>query len=155
MINTHEISNETRQSIPYQGGEQINFTHSNGYAFITETSTEQYFNSSQEHCEDYYLYESIIVKLTSNLPSINIAIEIYAHDTEEYYNDLPSIRVNNYYFTKDSETTDLTINGITYTNVFQYTPKNDASNITTLFYNFENGVLKINYNDGSYVQINA
>jgi hypothetical protein len=59
-------------------------------------------------------------------------------------------------FVKDTsiEIQSITINDITFNNVETYISLNSGYPIAEMLYSSTNGILKINYTDSSYVQIN-
>lgn len=156
LIGTHLITEEMKAKIPYQGEGEVNMIHSQGYEFVANTSFRSKFYSDQEHCEDYHEIEEIDVNFHSELPNITINIRINAYDSEEYFiNQIPHITVNNYPFQKELEPiNNFAINNINYNNVYRYFTEREGSNVTELFYNYDTGILKLNYKDDSYVQIN-
>jgi hypothetical protein len=156
--NRISYSVEDKAKIPYADNQTIDMITDEGFQFQLNTAIDRGFNSDQEHCEDYTSYEYYRVYLTSNLPALNIGLSLTS-----FYNAVDdteftgvTIDVNRLLFNYDSELPleILEVNGTTYTDVYKYTSNIADEPISEVWFNESNGVLRINYLNGDYAQIN-
>jgi hypothetical protein len=149
---------EDKMIIPYANDQTVDMITDEDFQFQFNVSTKSSFYSDQEHCEDYTSYEDYKANLVSELPSLDVNLRL-----NRAYNDIDDnefidlrIEINRFYFFYNQEQPleTLEINGATYTDVFHYYPNSDDNPISDVFFNTTNGLLKIDYTNGDYVQIN-
>ena len=157
-INRVFYSVEDKAKIPYADDQNVDISTNEGFEFQLNTNVRNGFNSSQDHCEDYTSYEFYSVNLVSNLPTLDIALRLQGRfneidDTE--FIDI-SIEINRliFYYETDQPLESIDISGATYTDVYRYFTDYEDSPISEVLFNQAYGILKINYTNGDYVQIN-
>ena len=106
------------------------------------------------------MYETYVVNLVSDLPTLDIQLWLqhnYSEPEADDFNNYISIEINGqwFYYDINQPLESLEINGITYTDVYRYTAGNEESPITEVFFKEAVGILKLNYTNGDYVQINS
>lgn len=153
-ISRNNIPVTQKNRIPYENQQIVNMQYNESYEFILEANVNNFFTNDQEFCEDYNSYEHYSVNLNSEIPQINIEIQVM-NDFESPLNTYISLKVNRVYFSYDEsmplETLD--IGNTTYTEVYRYSSSNLENQISEIFYNETQGILKINYNNGDYVHL--
>lgn len=154
VIDSILLSEEDKAMIPYQNEEIIAFQHSEGYVFDVVVSTTSRFVGEQEHCEDYYIYETFEANFNSSLPRINFNIKLnkWNPEAEAFF----GITTNDFVFFIEDTTTppqDLNINGVVYSDLKSYKSSDDIYYINEILYNTSVGIVQINYKDQTYVQI--
>jgi hypothetical protein len=154
LIETYSLSETDLSKIPYQEDGMIPFKHSEGFEFNVEVRLENRLISTQEGCEDYTENQGLFVFLESDIPRLNIELSLYKFSNEEAAEF--SILSDFTYFFKNTGIGDqtLSINGIEFNNVESYLSSNTDYGISEILYSSSEGVLKINYIDSTYVQIN-
>lgn len=153
VIDTFQLSDSDKSWIPYQDNVEIAFQHSEGYLFSIETTEQTRLNSNQDECVDYYLFESLLVNLNSEIPRLDINLQL--NKTSEEEEAFFSISADRTYFFNDASTpnSSLEIEGVIFDNVFSYTSDDSSFYISEILYTTATGILRINYKDQSYVQI--
>ena len=144
--------------IPYADSQTVSMTTDEGFQFQLNAYTRSTMYSGQEHCEDYITYENYRANLISNLP--NLDIELRLNRNYNVIDDIEfidvQITVNRLYFQYDIEEPleTIDINGVTYTEVYRYFSNLSDDPISEVLFNKSIGILRINYLNGDYVQIN-
>ena len=150
---------EEKASIPYADNQIVDFITNEDFQFQLNTLVFSSFYSDQEFCEDYTSFENYQVSLNSELPTLDVQLSLQnRYNGEEDDNTLyVEISINNTWFDYDfSEPLEsIEINGTTYTDVYHYYSGDIDNPISEVFYSKTFGILKINYLNGEYVQINS
>jgi len=151
---------EEKASIPYADGQNSDFITNENHQFSLNTSINSGFNSGQNHCEDYTSYEYYSANLVSELPTLDIQLRLQRSNIEvetDQFTYNVSIEINGlwFYYNINQPLESIEISEITYTDVYRYNPENETSPISEVFFNEAVGILKINYTNGDYVQINS
>ncbi|MBC2845335.1 hypothetical protein [Winogradskyella flava] len=148
---------QEKTKIPYTDSQLVDMITDDGFQFQLSTNTRSSFFSDQEHCEDYTSYESYNVDLSSELPNLDIALSL--NRSYNYVDDVEFIDVgltiNRLFFYYDLETPleTIEINGTIYTDVYRYFSNQVDVAIAEVLFNEASGILRINYLNGDYVQI--
>lgn len=149
---------------PYQDGSKLKLKHSAGkvvtYSIFRET-TEEYFSPTESCVET--IYELNTTRLIPDYPVFDLRIDISNLDTIQYYCnayigydsfEIPTFD-NDYYEKADSISIDSTV----YYDVYLLSSiginHNSPGSIyaDSLYYNFENGILKIIMSNEEFYQI--
>lgn len=150
---------EEKAIIPYADNQTIQFITDEDFEFQLNTTVYSTFYSDQDFCEDYTSYENYQVYLNSELPTLDVQLSLQNRYNGEDDDDTlyVAITINNawfdYDFSEPLETVE--INGTTYTDVYHYYSGVLDNPISEVFYSYTFGILKINYLNGDYAQINS
>ncbi len=149
------FSEEAKSTIPYQENQIINMIHNEGFEFEANIFSNNYFYSNQEHCEDYFSYEFYGVEFKSEIPNLNIEISLRRGFEND---DVPMVQISAnffvFYYDETASLEALQINGLDFDNVYRYNSEEQDNLISEILFNTSIGILKINYANGDYVQIN-
>ena len=165
------LTEDMKSQIPFKGLETISFIDSNGGIFIFSGGyrvTQEIEQTECNSCPDYYVFEEELINFNNGLDEIRLTI----HATNESYLNIrfsidgqvfgfgffsPLSRDNLKY--QEQFIDSITINNTVYTNVYKdtiYTKElmnNDQYPIYS-YYSTEYGVLKIDFSDNSYWELN-
>ncbi len=148
---------EEKGKIPYADDQNVDVITNEGFQFQLNVNVRNGFSSNQDHCEDYTSYEYYNVNLVSNLPTLDIELGL-----ERRYNEIDNvefiyiaIEINRllFYYDTGQSLESIDVNGTTYTNVYRYFADFEDSSISEVLFNEAFGILRINYTNGDYVQI--
>lgn len=160
-IGRESFTVEEKAKIPYADNQNIDFITNEDYQFSLNTRVNSSFSSDQYQCEDYISYEYYSVLLTSELPTLDIDLSLRRNyiesEEEDAYMINISVNINRqwFYYDEDEPLETIEINDITYTEVYRYLSGDTLNPISEVFFNEAFGILKINYTNGDYVQINS
>jgi len=146
------LTEEDIERIPYENGDILNFIHSEGFQFECTIRTENFFSSTQEACEDYFENEVFSAFFESDIPSLNIELQLskFIGGDSTFFgisSDFTS------FILEQQSPQIIIINGVEYNDVETYFSSNETYFIENILYNSTIGILKINYKDNSYVEI--
>ncbi len=154
LIESYRLTESDLILIPYEDGAHIPFKHSEGFEFDVSVRQENRLNSTQEGCEDYFEMEMLSVFLENEIPRLNIELSLYKFSNQDAAEFSMSSDFTGFVKDTSIEIQSITINDITFNNVETYISLNSGYPIAEMLYSSTNGILKINYTDSSYVQIN-
>ena len=151
----------------YKEGKTIPFKHSDGYLFsLTVVSKDKYIEETSCLRCMYTLLESAYPIYSISVSAV--APSFYFDEKDKLNRDAVEVRFGQYLFTlknplgkADSSFIDtLKVNGVTYTDVavsegrIKGARGEMVSSDAKLYYQTQNGILKIELEDGSYIAIN-
>ncbi len=154
-VERYDIPDSDKDMIPYVENQQYFMIHSQGYRFQCAIEIENnYMSNNEDKCGDYMSYEYYYVNFHSELPSLNIDLNLIWNFEVSEPATVQMI-VNQYLFNYDStlNLTTLEINGVNYSDVYVYTTDDDEFQITEVYYSKSIGILKIIYKNGDFLQI--
>jgi hypothetical protein len=147
------LNNEDLAKIPYDDGDVISLSHSNGFIFDGIVNSDSSFNSTQEECEDYFENEILNCHFTSEIPRLDISLKLYkiSNDEDAIFSITSERRFS--FLNTDSIFQTIEIDGVSFENVLKYESLDMDYPIRELYYNSTQGIIKINYSDSTHVQI--
>ena len=161
-----EIPDSVINLVPYENGEVVNFLNAEGkiltYYVVRESKqlTEQIVEECYVSSTTYAVDETNLASDSANFP---IEFAITNRVEFEFY----AVKINNadftipateYYYQLADVVDSMTINNVVYYDVLKETPfyfesqNADSLNADTLFYNYEFGILEIDFEDGQRFQ---
>lgn len=151
---------DEKAKIPYADDQNIDFITNEDFQFSLNSTIQSGFNSDQDQCEDYTSFEYYSVNLNSELPTLAIQLNLLRHYTAPEEDELDlymamEINTKGFYYDIEQPLESIEINGTTYADVYRYNSVSDDSSISEVFFNETIGIIKINYTNGDYVQINS
>ncbi len=151
--------------VPYQDGETLSLQHSSGllihYSVLRQSTIEM---QHPDHCGDIIQYESNKTTLSPDYPTFDIRIEIDNFSGTADYGSVWMSRSAFIIPTKPNSEgnydwyASFELDGQMYENVFIFANPYVAENtlqiyVDTLYYNYEQGILKITMSNDEYYQI--
>ena len=148
-IGTHyPLSNDEKNVVPYSINDSLILTHSNGtdFKFIVTNKENGSGGSEVKHCGDsYYTYDTEKTNLSSNTSELLINLEISPENINPYL----TIAVNRVNFNlnvyRSPNLDSITINGITYYDIYTSSYNLDSTVIQPkeILYNNDKGILQL------------
>ena len=153
LIERRTLNNEDLARVAYTDEEIISLSHSNGFIFEATLSSERFFSSTQEECEDYFENEILNWHFTSEIPRLDISLKLskFSNDEDALFSMTSERRFS--FVNIDSIFQTIEIEGVSFENVLKYESLDVDYPIRDLYYNSTQGIIKINYSDSTHVQI--
>ena len=161
-----EIPDSIINLVPYENGEVVNFLNADGkiltYHVVRESKqlTEQIVEECYVSSTTYAVDETNLVSDSANCPiefAITNRVEFDFYAVKIKNTDF-TIPATEYYYQLAHVVDSMTINNVVYYNVLKETPfyfesqNADSLNADTLFYNYEFGILEIDFENGERFQ---
>lgn len=161
-----EIPDTILNCVPYKNGDVVKFINSEGTLLSYHVVREEK-QITDQILEECYVYTTVYQEDESNLLSDSATYPINLWITNKVDYDFYDVRIINEAFTipatdffyQQAEVIDsMTINNVLYYNIIIETPNYiesqnpDSLVAETLFYNYEFGILRIDFTDGDELQ---
>ncbi len=161
LLETYRLTQEQRELIVYEQEQELSFVHSQGYLFDLQVFTDEDRTNDREGCEDYNRFEFKEAVLRSELPFFKLRLRVFATSPDSENDAVVSItaigvspsQVKNYFFRIDENPISIDLNGETLSDVFVYESFNEEFYISTIFYSASIGLIKLEFLNGEYVEL--
>ena len=161
-LNRYMLSDEEKQWVPYQAGQDLTFEYSNGNELNFHVDKRETFMERMggEHCgEGYISYEKLEAEIYSDSPYMLFNLSMQAQEFSEHY---LSIVFNSHqeFFQLDIDSApdyaSIDINGYTFENVYELeSQQNNSTGIVPkiIFYNKTDGIIQIILTDDETISL--
>ncbi len=163
VIPSKPIPENILSLVPYEHEKSYQFKHSEGQVIDFKSFRETHIESVGSRCTDEIEYSVNTTDLIPNYPIAKLSVAI----VNLYSPPHLEILFGNYYFTLPTSENEydaytkvdsLVLNSNTYHDVFKLKSKHltnqDAIYADSLYFNFENGIIKLMMSNGEYYEIN-
>lgn len=165
LQNTFLLNDNDKSLLVYNQEDELTFVHSEGYEFLVHVFPDQGYYTDREYddnrCQDYDRFEYVNATLRSELPFFKFRFTVVAHSSFDLaepslflkeMEGAPDHYLNQFQVDFD-QSVSLDIMGETFTDVYKFESQKENYYISTVFYSISLGVLKIDYLNGEYVQL--
>lgn len=149
------FTDSQKTMLPYQTDDEVTMQYGNGNTITYTVQLYTDFYDDRRGCDDYYTYETYYAGLYNAASELNIKVYLdwFNVSNMDYDNTIVYVSINNVvYYDSVAPQQTVTINGITYTDVYDYYPYSNDEVVSHVYYSTTYGILKLFYANGDYLE---